>query len=148
MLRVTLPLVFLLVGCVPLLTVTQPDVEILVTDQDGIPIEGALLNFASQLYGPNGSTEFASVRTDQSGIVRLARKSYIQLAFLVVDGLAVYGWSYCIEKAGFQPAVRNQLGKKYFQVSPVQVSLARSDTVGKCTWNEDWRGDFYSIGTG
>jgi hypothetical protein len=111
MLRITLLLVFLLAGCVPLLTVTQPEVEILVTDEDGVPIEGALLNFASQLYGPNGSTKFASVRTDQSGIVRLARESYIQLALLVVDGIAVYGWSYCIEKAGFQPAVRNHLEK-------------------------------------
>lgn len=145
MLRVTLPLVFLLAGCVPLLTVTQPEVEILVTDNDGLPIEGALLNFASQLYGPDGSTEFVNVRTDQSGLVRLGKKSHIQLALLAVDGVAIYGWSYCIEKDGFQPAVRNHLEKKYFRVSPIRVALARSDSVSNCTWNEDWRGDFYSI---
>ncbi|MDJ0751426.1 MAG: hypothetical protein QNJ11_18215 [Woeseiaceae bacterium] len=145
--QVVLPLFVLLASCVPMVTVTQPEVEIVVTDGLGAPIADAIVNFASQLYGPDGSTDFVKIRTDQSGVARLDRKSYIQFAVLIVDGVASYGWSYCIEKAGFEPAVRNHLDKKYFKDSLVRVSLARSDSVGSCTWNEDWRGDFYSAAT-
>ncbi|MDJ0761244.1 MAG: hypothetical protein QNJ19_17755 [Woeseiaceae bacterium] len=142
--RAVLPLLALLAGCVPIVTVTQPEVEIVVTDDRGAPIAGAIVNFASQLYGPDGETEFVEIKADQSGVARLPKKSYLQIAVLIVDGVALYGWSYCIEKTGFEPAIGNHLDKKYFKDSPTRVSLARSEAAVICTWNKDWRGDFYS----
>lgn len=141
------PVAFVLAGCIPLLTVTQPKAEIVVTSEDGAPVEGALVIFASQLYGPGGDTTFVRVRTDQSGMVRLDKESYIQIAVLAVDGVAIYGFSYCIEKTGFQPVVRNSLSNKYFKDLPLRESLARSHAGGSCVWNEDLRGDYFSAAT-
>lgn len=138
------PIALLLAGCIPLLTVTQPEAEIVVTEEDGTPIEGALVNFASQLYGPNGKTEFVRVETDQRGTVRLDRESYVQIALLAVDGVAIFGFSYCIEKAGFQPAIKNHLPKKYFKRLPVMEPLTRSDAERNCVWTEDWRAGHFS----
>lgn len=142
-----IPIALLLAGCIPLLTVTQPAVEIVVTDESGAPIEGALVNFASQLYGPDGKSKFVRVKSDQSGTIRLARESYVQIALLAVDGVAIYGFSYCIEKPGFQPAIKNHLPNKHFKASPITEYLTRSDAKELCVWNEDWRADYYSSTT-
>lgn len=98
-------------ACVPLLTVTQPATDMLISDGDGQPLAGATVHFARQLFGPNGHAERLRFTSDHAGSIRLDRESYLQTALLAVDGVAIYGWSYCIEKPGFVGVARNQLSK-------------------------------------
>jgi hypothetical protein len=145
MIRTIVPIALLLAGCVPLLTVTQPEAEFVVTDDDGVPLEGALVTFASQLYGPNGKTTFVETRTDRAGRVNLERQRHLQLAFLIVDGIAVYGFSYCVEKSGFRPVIRNHLGNRQLAKSPVVESLAESAEALDCVWSEDSFASHFTI---
>jgi hypothetical protein len=125
-----------LAGCAPWPTTKQPEVDILVVDEKGEPIKGALVLFANYKVALTPEVQIVTTSTDERGRVHLEQESYVQMIFLAPDGGHSYDWSYCIQKAGYRATVRNSLSMNHFVKDGIEVTMLRSGKREECKWQE------------
>jgi hypothetical protein len=129
-------LICIINGCAPWPTTSQPDVDIVVTDASGQPIRDALIKFAIYKIALSPEVKFVESSTDDNGNFHLEKVSYIQMVALAPDGGHSYDWSYCIQKQGYQPIIRNSLSKQYFTSGTLIEPMSLTSKKEKCSWQE------------
>ena len=125
-------------ACVPLPRVTTPSGEVRVFGQDGQPISGASVTLAiGEGHVAGGSRKFSEFITDADGIARIPRERQWEVVWLAPDGGAIYDWSLCVEKSGFEafPVAQPRFD------GPILVELMVSPSQSNCVWPEQWNSD-------
>ena len=116
-------------GCVPALLTIQPNADILIVDADGIPVEGATVNFATT-RGPFGPRTVDVYVTDSKGQLKVKKKRKWHMIIFLPDGTTWYEWNFCIERSGYTPFASQQPDFS----EPLLVSLEVSKSEAHCQW--------------
>jgi hypothetical protein len=120
-------------GCAVWPTMTRPTIQLSVRDEQGRPVEGATVHFATYSISFASRDSAENFETDANGAVAMDGKRERQFFFLAPDGGQFWSWSWCIDKPGFEPVLANDLraGKA---ARTAAVVLLRTDGQRRCTW--------------
>ena len=124
-------------GCVPWRTTEQPPLSLTVQGESGLPVQGASVQFKKVKVALLPKTDTLTLVTGEDGKVTLQGKSDWYMAVLAPDGGYSYEWYLCIQKAGYQPFVLNQLLHERYRGKKT-VTLSKSQTSEPCAWSEHY----------
>lgn len=121
-----------LAGCYPAFRTVRPNVNLVVHDVKGAPVENATFTLATYRYPfpSSTTTRFALYETDTTGAVSIPRRGEWQMEVLLPDGSGWYAWGYCIEKAGYRAVAVAETG---FEES-LTVVLQPHPGSSRCRW--------------
>ena len=77
-------------GCAPWPTTDRPNIAFQVNDQDGGPIQGALVQFATYSRGMSPRGELHEFHTNEEGRVSVSGEWHWQLVILAADGRIIH----------------------------------------------------------
>ena len=129
-----LVIIFIFTGCVPMKRTTQPNVNIQIMDSNSSVIKDAKVTFVNYMMAmkPKSST---IVRKNPDGIFKIEKKSKLELVVFAPDAYHGYEWFYCIEKDGYAPIIKNNLGTSYFSNTIIE-KMEKSSLNKKCLWQK------------
>jgi hypothetical protein len=120
-------------GCYPSFLTSRPEAEILVTDESGVPLEGAKVTLGTtERHGPGGRTTQEDFFTNHDGKVEFDEKYEWHTQILLPDGDVSYGWTLCFSKPGFEAAPMTRIDFH----EPIRVALYPSAVTSECEWRE------------
>ena len=121
-----------LAGCYPALRTVQPEMELVVQDTNGRPVESATFTLATYRYPfpHQRTTNFSRHETDSAGTLAIPRRREWKLEVLLPDGSSWYAWGYCIEKAGYRAIA---VAETDFE-KPVTAVLQPYVGSSRCKW--------------
>jgi hypothetical protein len=122
-------------GCVVWPTMTWPGVRLTIRDTEGRPIEGASVHLAQYSISMVPRSATWRTETDERGSVTIDGEREWQLFILAPDSGQFWSWSWCIEKAGFRPAIVNDL-RAHRSARNTTIELTRSADEERCRWRE------------
>jgi hypothetical protein len=121
----------ILSGCYPSFLTSRPDLEIIVTDESGVPIEGATVTLGTMEWrGVVGKTTLEEFVTDREGKVEFDSQRRWVMQLMLPDGDTRYSWSLCFSKPGFE-AIPKTLWK-FNEV--IKVAMYPSAAASECEW--------------
>lgn len=127
---------YILCGCVPWSTTLQPEVHLSVSDTSGKPIKNAFVKFAIYRIALQPEVKIIELHTNENGSFRLELETYTQMVALAPEGGHSYDWSYCIEKQGYRPIIRNSLTKKHFSSGTLMETMTPTSKLEQCQWQD------------
>jgi hypothetical protein len=99
MLALLLPM---LSACVPVTTVTRPDLTLHIQDERGNPISQSTLTLYWWEYPHHRLRGSAILQPDLQGTVRITETSHTEVIMpLVPHGVPAYNWTFCIQAENF-----------------------------------------------
>ena len=106
--------VLVLGGCVPypVYKTLQPELEITVVDDQNEPIQGAIVALISS-SSPYGWEKGREVQTtDRKGVVKFLKRSEWRIEALMLHGVEIFYWKWCIKMKGFVTYEVQGIGSK------------------------------------
>lgn len=134
--KLALFVLLILSGCAPWPTTIQPETNLVIIDEIGKPIKGAVIKFASYKIAITPEVSIIELQTDIMGRVHIPKESYIQMIILAPDGGSSYDWAYCIEKSGYTPVSRKTLNESHFSNGEVVEVMSQTNITSKCYWQD------------
>jgi hypothetical protein len=120
-------------GCYPSLLTSRPNAKIIVTDESGVPLEGATVTLGTmEWHGIGGQNTLEKFLTDREGRVEFGKQHEWAVQIVMPDGGASYSWSLCFSKPGFE-AVPMAFMK--FD-APIKVAMYPSAQPSECQWQQ------------
>jgi hypothetical protein len=119
-------------ACFPSYLTSRPAAEIFVTDEAGVPLEGAKVTLGTtKRYGLGGPLTLQDFMTDHEGKVELDAEHDWEIQVLLPDGDVSYSWALCLSKPGYEavPMVRVDFGE------PIKVAMYASAVSSDCEWH-------------
>ena len=95
--------ILVLGGCVPypIYKTLQPQLEIIVVDDQKESVYGAKVALISS-SSPYGDEKSREVRlTDHKGVAEFQKRSEWRIESLMIHGVEIFYWNWCVEKEGF-----------------------------------------------
>ncbi len=122
---------FALSGCYPTFLTSRPEVQIVVTDEAGTPLEGAKVTLGTiERHGLGGRNTLQDFLTDREGEVEIDDEHEWHMQILLPDGDVSYSWSLCVSKPGYEaiPMIWANFDE------PVKISMYPSPVNSVCEW--------------
>ncbi|MFL0810051.1 MAG: carboxypeptidase-like regulatory domain-containing protein [Agarilytica sp.] len=120
----------LLSGCYPVYKTLQPKSNILVVDESGAPLQGATVVLVSNAYPYGNEKTRMEVVTNYKGEARFPSSKEWRMEVMIMHGMEVYYWNWCVTKEGYTTYVTHDGNSKDFDRKPV-VKLSKGATT-KC----------------
>ncbi|ARU26069.1 carboxypeptidase-like regulatory domain-containing protein [Cellvibrio sp. PSBB006] len=127
---VALLLVFSLTGCYPVYKTLQPRSHILVLDESGAPIQGAVVVLVANAYPYGHEKTRMEVVTNSKGEARFPSSKEWRMEVMVMHGMEIYYWNWCVTKEGYETYITRDGNAKDFDRKPT-VILSEGDST-KC----------------
>ncbi len=123
-----LVLIIILQGCYPIYKNIQPSADAIVTDVNGMPIEGAQVELISSFY-PYGLEESRESKfTDIAGKVSFPSKREWRIESLMIHGVKSYFWNWCISKENYLTYyTENKRGKDFDNIPTIKLKSGISN---------------------
>lgn len=121
-------------ACLPSFITARPKAKINVTDELGVPLEGATVTLGTtEWHGIVGKTTTQDFATDRAGSVELDADRVWKMQVMLPDGDVRYSWALCVSKPEFEsvPMLRLDFEK------PINIALYRSAVSSACKWPQD-----------
>ena len=125
--------VFALSACYPSILVSQPEMEIIVTDESGVPLQGVTITLGTvEWHGTVAGQTLQTFSTDGEGKVEIEKKHVLAFQSMGTDGGKWYSWSLCVAKPGFEAIPARRLEFDH----PMHIAMYASGAKSGCTWFE------------
>ncbi len=115
---ITLLFVILLSGCYPVYKTLQPRSHILVVDESGEPIQGAVVVLVANAYPYGHEKTRMEVVTNYKGEARFPSSKEWRVEVMVMHGMEVYYWNWCVTKDGYETYITHNGNSKDFNRKP------------------------------
>lgn len=122
-------------GCAVWPTMTRPTVRLSVRDEQGRPVEGAVVHFATYSISFRSRDSVAEFTSDANGAIALDGTREWQFFFLAPDSGQFWSWSWCIDRPGFEPVLTNDL-RADKSARTAAVVLVHTADQWRCTWRQ------------
>ncbi len=123
-------LVVFLTGCYPVYKTLQPRSNIVVLDESGAPIQGASVVLVANAYPYGHEKTRMKVVTNYKGEARFPSSKEWRMEVMVMHGMEIYYWNWCVTKAGYETHVTRDGNAKDFDRMPTVILKEGSST--KC----------------
>ena len=120
-------------ACVPWPTTDRPGITFIVKDRSGAPIEGATVKLATYSTGMAPKDGIEELLTDSAGRAQVSNEWHWQVVVLAADGASFNSWSWCVEKPGYDSAIKNDLKANGVSAQETVVLIASAASAA-CTW--------------
>ena len=122
---------FGLSACFPSFLTSRPEAEITVTDESGVPLEGATVTLGTtEWHGIVGRLTTQDFITDQEGRVEIDDDYAWKMQIMLPDGDVRFAWSLCIAKSGYEAVPKPWADFD----QPIRVAMYRSEVTSVCEW--------------
>jgi hypothetical protein len=123
-------------GCFPSLLTSRPGATVIVTDESGVPLEGATVTLGTiEWHGVGGAMTTQDFTTDRAGSVQLDSERAWKMQVMLPDGDVRFSWAMCVSKPGFESVPLSRIDFE----EPVEIALYPSAVSSACEWPEDER---------
>lgn len=124
----------ILSGCYPAFLTSRPAATIIVTDESGAPLEGAIVTLGTkEWHGIVGQNTLEKFLTDREGRVKFRSQHDWAVQVLLPDGDTHYSWSLCFSKPGFEAIP--MMFMKFDE--PIKVAMYPGSVPSECQWEKN-----------
>ena len=120
----------LLSACYPVYKTLQPKSYILVLGESGVPVQGATVVLVANAYPYGNEKTRMEVVTNYRGEARFPSAKEWRVEFMVMHGMEVYYWNWCVSKEGYETYITHDGSAKEFD-RRLTIKL-RKGTAAKC----------------
>jgi hypothetical protein len=121
-------------ACLPSLLTSRPGTTIIVTDESGVPLEGATVTLGTtEWHGVGGATTTQDFTTDGAGRVDLDAERVWRTQIILPDGDVRFSWALCISKPGFESVPMSRIDF----AEHVEIAMYPSAVNSVCEWPQD-----------
>jgi hypothetical protein len=121
-------------ACFPSFLMSPPRATIIVTDESGVPLEGATVTLGTiEWHGIGGKNTTQDFTTDHAGNVELDPERVWKMQIMLPDGDVRFSWTMCISKPGFESVPISRIDFK----EPVKIAMYPSAVNSVCEWLDD-----------
>jgi hypothetical protein len=121
-------------ACIPSSLTSRPRATIIVTDESGVPLEGATVTLGTiEWHGVGGEITTQDFTTDRAGRVEFDGERVWRMQIMLPDGDVRFSWAMCISKPGFESVPLLRIDFK----QPVEIAMYPSEVNSVCEWRQD-----------
>ena len=121
-------------ACFPSFPTSRPRATIIVTDESGVPLEGATVTLGTiEWHGIAGENTTQDFTTDRAGSVEFDAERVWRIQIMLPDGDVRFSWAMCISKPGFESVPMSRINFK----EPVKIATYPSAVNSVCEWLQD-----------